>query len=66
MNIPYPGGAKIEAFLTPWENQVEGQREPQSDGNLELPLYGKIKKSELLSMQIRNYERHPQSHPDKT
>ena len=66
MNIPYPGDAKIEAFLTHWENQVEGQREPQSDGNLEILLYEKIKKSELLATQIRNYERHPQSHPDKT
>ena len=66
MNIPYSGDAKIEASLTLWKNQVEGQREPLSDGNLEILLYEKTKKSELLSTQIGNYERHPQSHPNKS
>ena len=26
MNLPYPGDAKLDAFLTLWENQVEGQK----------------------------------------
>ena len=66
MNLPYAGDGKLEAFLTLWENQVEGQQEPQPERNLEILLYEKIKRSELLSTQLRNYERLPQSHPDRS
>ena len=66
MNLPYPGDAKLDAFLTIWENQVEGQKKAQPDENLEIFLYEKIKRSELLSTQLRNYERLPQSHPDRS
>ena len=55
MNLPYPGDAKLDAFLTLWENQVEGQKKAQPDENLEIFLYEKIKRSELLSTQLRNY-----------
>jgi len=38
-NLPYPGDAKLEAFSTFWDNQIEGQQKPLFDESFGIPFY---------------------------